>query len=568
MIRTCAILFCVLSTSVLIAAPVQRNSTAAGTMYGGDVTDQDWGRPVTSGDLDGDGYDDVITSASKAYGDVISRVYVFRGGPQAHGRGLVDVSSNGADQVILGAALNDNLGSSMATGDVNGDGIDDLVLCASNATFSGRVSAGFAYLILGGPTFFASATRDLAVTGSWHERMAGPVAGGDMGGSNAFGGLDAHAVAIGNLDGDSKGDILLGVHLANGAATESGRVYLIRGSKIAPPSWPNITLDLNVTTGYSARIDGKGQYDELGDCVLTGDLTGDGIDEIIIPNRNYSQALFGTEGAVHIFRGRTTWPASFNLGTTPADITLLGYREYDELGNAAAVGDFNDDGITDLASAAPGAELGTWTNQIGDGLIYGLFGSTNLQTGTITIDYATATPDFLLVGEYQESLGAEVSAGDFNGDGIDDLAAAEWFGGPETNGVVEVLFGRHFVGQPTFTANVNTDLHIVGAAQDRIGFSMGAADVNNDGLSEILFGTPFNNADRGTIYVYTHVTGDFDHNGALDLFDFAAFQACFTGTPALGSLGPGCFVFDYDLDTDIDEIDFATWLGNFTGPAL
>lgn len=552
----------VLTAGAAWAAPPVRPADDAGTVYLGALADHDWGRPLAAGDLDGDGYDEIIVGASESWGGLLSQVFVLRGAPGAHGLGSVDLSAGGSDQIILGAAIDDNLGCSIATGDVNGDEIDDLLICASTADLSGIEDRGIAYLIFGGPSFFDLTTRDLSDGANWDLRIIGPVAYGDMGGSNLFGGLDAQAAAVGRVNDDAYGDIILGVHLADGGATQSGRVYVIFGG----PYPSGFTLNLSSPSSYDVRIDGRDSYDELGTVVLTGDLTRDGLEELILPNEYASQGLFTSEGAVHIFRGRSAWASSYSLATSPADITLLGAREDDGLGAAAAVGDFNHDGLTDLAAAAPGADAGAFNDQIGDGFVYGLLGSALYQTGTYTIDYAIATPDFLLIGEFEENLGAEVSAGDFNADGIDDIAAAERFGGPQTNGVVEVLWGRDFTPGATFTANVDTDLRIVGAPQDRIGFSLAAADVNGDGLDEILFGTPFNNGYRGTAYVFTDATGDYDHDGDADLADFAGFQRCFTG-PSAGPLAGACVLCDLDLDEDIDPADFAAFALVLTGPS-
>jgi len=562
-VMACGLIAAYVAIQVALATPPERPASDAGAIYLGAVNGQDWGRPLAAGDLDGDGYDEVIVGASESWGGTLSRVYVVRGGPGRHASGTVDLSVVGCDQVILGAAVDDNLGCSIGTGDVTGDTIDDLLICASTADHAGIQDRGIAYLVFGGATFFDSATRDLSDTSQWDLRIIGPVASGDMGGANLFGGLDAHAAAIGRVNDDIYGDIILGVHLATGGGSQSGRVYVISGG----PFPSGFTLNLAVGSSYEVRIDGRSSYDELGTVVLAADLTGDGIDELILPNEYASQGLFTSEGAVHIFRGRADWPSLISLSAGPADITLLGAREDDVLGTAAAVGDFNNDGIMDLAVAAPGADAGAHNDQRGDGFVYGLLGSAAYQTGTHTIDYGSATPDFVLIGEFEENLGDEVSAGDFNGDGFDDIAASERFGGPQTNGVVEVLLGRVFAGGATFTANVDTDLRILGAAQDRIGFSLAASDVNGDGLDEVFFGTPFNNGDSGTVYVFTHASADCDSDGDHDLVDFACFQACFGG-PAGPTPAGLCALFDLDLDEDVDFSDFAEFASLLTGPGF
>ncbi len=560
------ILVSIMGISPALAAPVVRLSDDSGTIFEGAIADRDWGRPVASGDLDGDGWDEIIVSASEDFGDVMSFVYVMRGGPDATQQGIVQLMHVGADLTISGAALNDNLGSSVTTGDVNGDGYEDLLICASGADAGPRLRAGVAYLLYGGPSFFASSTRDMAVASDWDVKIEGPVTGGDMGASLFFGGGDSEAAAIGKLNLDSFGDIVLGVHLANGAASGAGRVYVILGEAFASGT----TLSLANAAHYDTLILGKGSLDELGDVVKTGDLTGDGLDELIIPNRNYSQASLAAEGAVLIIRGRAVWPASINFGGTPADITLLGINPYDNLGEDAALGDFNGDGILDLASSAPGVNPGTPDININDGVIYGLYGSNSLQIGTITIDYASAIPAFLIRGESNESMGAQIAAGDFNGDGYDDIAAGQRFGGPSINGTIDIVFGRNFTAGQTFDVNVNTDVRIVGNPSDRIGFSMGVADMDSNGAEEIVFGTPFNNGSfpniAGTAYVFSIIDGDFDANGVVDLEDFAVYQQCASSPSIAVPPADPCYVFDFMVDQNVDAGDMEGFVGQLDGP--
>lgn len=373
-----------------------------------------------------------------------------------------------------------------------------------------------------------------------------------MGGRNAFGGLDTQACAIGNLNNDAFGDLVFGVHLASGGATESGKVVV----RLGAPFFNGTTIDLSISTTGIITVNGDGQFDELGDAVVTGDLTGDGIDELIIPNGYFSQSFFDSEGAVHVFRGRTSWPSTFNLASAPADVTLLGNRAYDALGETAAVGDFDGDGLIDLIAAAPGGELGAFTNQIGDGLIYGMRGRTAWQTGTHLIDFATASPDFMLVGDPQKELGSSLAVGDINGDGFADILAGEWFGGPSNNGVVEVLLGRPLAGFQTYVAAIDTDLRIAGsAAQDRISFAVGKGDSDGDGRDEIIIGAPFNRGGRGTVYVMRVRYGDLDLDDDVAGDDAAAIMDCLQG-PDL-AVSYDCLSGDADSDRDVDLLDIA-----------
>ncbi len=556
----------VIGSGTTFAAPIERSGNDAGTIYQGAIADRDWGRPVAAGDLDGDGWDEIIVSASEVFGGVTSFVYVMRGGPNAADHGTIDLMAGGVDLTIAGAALDDNLGSSIAIGDVNGDQYNDLLICASGADAGPRASAGVAYLLYGGPSFFASATRNMAIIADWDVKIEGPVTGGDMGASLFFGGGDSEAAAIGKLNSDSFGDIVLGVHLANGAAGTAGRVYVVHGQAFTSGT----TLSLANGAHYNTVILGKGSLDELGDVVKVGDLTGDGLDELIIPNRNYSQGVLDAEGAVLIFRGRPAWSSVINLGSSAADITLLGVNPYDNLGEDAAVGDFNGDGIMDLATAAPGANLGPPDINVNDGFIYGFLGSTSYQTGTFTIDYASASPDFLIRGESNQSMGAQFSAGDFNGDGYDDVAAGQRFGGPSVNGTIDIVFGRDFTAGQLFEVNVNTDVRIIGAPSDRIGFSMSAADVDSNGADEVVFGTPFNNGsfpnNAGTVYVFSIIDGDHDANGVVDLQDFAVYQQC-ASTPSI-AIPPAdeCYVFDFLVDQNVDAADMEGFAEQLDGP--
>ena len=559
--RPLSALILLTTVAAAMAAPRPIDSVDTGAIIRGPVAGDDWGRPLSAGDFDGDGFDDLVVSASESYGSSTSRVFVLRGAPGFHGQGLLDLMATTPDVVITAAQLDDNLGGAVAAGDINGDTIDDLLIVASLADFGGLSDRGIAYVIYGGASFFATPARDLATAGHWDLRLLGPVAAGDMGGASSFGGGDGEGAAIGNLNGDIYGDIVLGVHLADGNRTDCGRVYVKFGSSFASGT----TLDMSTSAGYDVQIRGDFEYDELGLVCKTGDITGDGLDEVIAATRWGSQGLFTSEGVAYIFRGRAVWPAFFNMYTGVADIEIRGGRDDDNLGESLAVGDFNGDGVCDLASGAPGADAGAYNDQRGDGIVYGLLGNAQYQTGTHFIDYGITPADFTLVGDFEENLGTLVTSADYNGDGYDDIAAAERFAGPNINGVVEVLFGRSFLPGQSFKAAVDTDVRITGAASDRIGFSLTSANTNGDALAEVVFGTPFNNGNAGTVYVHTHVSGDADQNQRVDMMDLAILQPCI-GTVFSAPATLPCVLLDYSLDEQVDGADLPGLAAWMTGP--
>eukprot|EP01030_Chromulinospumella_sphaerica_P018927 gene18927-biopygen16746 len=200
---------------------------------------------------------------------------------------------------ITGAAGGDQSGFSVASaGDVNGDGIDDLIIGAISADPNGVVDAGASYVVFGSAAGFAADLNLAALDGTNGFRING-VATLDRSG---------RTVASGDVNGDGIGDLIIGAQGANANGTDSGAVYVVFGkdTAVAGAFAAELSLSaLNGTTGF--RISGAGTNQQIGDAVASaGDINGDGYDDVIVGRftsggtyqTGVSYVVFGKDPAV------------------------------------------------------------------------------------------------------------------------------------------------------------------------------------------------------------------------------------------------------------------------------
>lgn len=477
----------------------QMEASARALVIYGATGGEYFGRPILAVDLDGDGADDLVVGADRWSFDGGARptLYVFQGGRSLLGRGEVALATESADVVILGDTGSDNLASSLAAGDINGDGFQDLIATDSTLTVSGRVRAGAAFVLFGDGDFFGKATYDLAL-GDWDLKILGAAAGDDLGGDNLLGGMLSTGVASGDLNGDGVDDIALGAHLADAnGRSDSGKVYIIFGDSGLTSG---MTIDL--ASQADVTILANETINEFGSALAIGDINADGIADLIAGYHYGSSGTFTSEGRVYGFYGRSSFPSTINLASVNPDVRILGASEDDELGERVAVSDLDGDGVLDLIATAGG-----WNADAG--AVYGFFGRSGFPS---LISLSSQSPDFFVQGQdVGNAIGSTLIAGDFNGDGIGDFMFSARDGerpGRNAEGRTFIIFGRRSGLPGVFQVSGDEADVIINGGVDgyQLGDWLGAGDLDGDGADEILIAAPFVDSSRGRLLVFDLTT--------------------------------------------------------------
>jgi FG-GAP-like repeat/FG-GAP repeat len=415
-------------------------STPALTLTGENDNDVFGGDVATAGDVNADGYADVIVGALyyPAHTDK-GRAYVYMGGPG----GLSATPS----LTLTGENDVNYFGASVATaGDVNGDGYADVIVGAWH--YPGSVTmTGRAYIYLGGPSGL-SATPALTLTGT-----------------DNFEGFGFPVASAGDVNRDGYADVLVGALDAN----YSGRVYIYMGGPGGLSATPALTLT------------GENDSDFFADsAAYAGDVNGDGYADVIVGADGY----LSYTGRLYLYLGGPS-----GLSQTPA-LSLTSQNTGDYFGRSVATaGDVNGDGYADIIVGAP-----ILNDPARKGKAYVYLGGPN---------GLSPTPALTLTGENAgDVFGSSVAtAGNINGDGYSDIiVGASGYSSGSRTGRAYIYLGGPGGLSPTAALTL-TGENVGDRFGSSVAT---AGNVNGDGYSDVIVGAGnyLGGSRRGRAYLY------------------------------------------------------------------
>jgi Ca2+-binding RTX toxin-like protein len=443
---------------------------------------------ASAGDVNGDGYDDLIIGSSRAdpNGGNSGASYVVFGKASGFAASLNLSTLDGINGFkVSGEVAGDRSGVSVASaGDVNGDGYDDLIIGAYMADPNGNAS-GASYVVFGKASGFVADLDPSTLDGTSGFRLIGGAAGDRSGYSVA---------SAGDVNGDGYDDLIIGAYGADANGSNSGASYVVFGKA----SGFAASLDLSTLDGTNGfRISGETSLDQAGRSVASaGDVNGDGYDDLII-GVYQADPNGANSGASYVVFGKASgFTANLNPSTLDGTngFQVNGEAAEDRSGRSvASAGDINGDGYDDLIIGASEAD----PNGPFSGASYVVFGKASGFTANLNLSTLDGTSGFRINGEAtaDQSGRSVASAGDINGDGYDDLiigARTSDANGSES-GASYVVFGKAsgFAASLDLSTLVGTNgFQINGAsANDYSGYSVASAgDINGDGYDDLIIG--------------------------------------------------------------------------------
>jgi len=400
-------------------------------------------------------------------------------------------------------------------GDVDGDGVDDLL---SSAMWANSYTGG-AYLVSGPITASANFT-DVGIwigggTGAYEGGRAMGIAEGTddgyedvlMGAPDAsqydavvifgpiednltFNGADlrmyctpaiecGHGADFQDVTGDGIADAIVGAGEETHGGSSSGSLYFLFGPLSAGE------IDLRET--HDAELIGESAGVETGRRVWAqGDFDGDGIGDLLAA-ASYDSTSGLYAGAVWAVEG----PFSGAVAIADVGAKILGESAEDYMGETIGMGDIDGDGLTD-------AMVASYTHARYDGAVY-------VINGPISGTISTSDADVIVRGESREGMGTSASIGDVDGDGVGELlVGAAYDDSAERDAGAAYLYQGPMEG--SYLTSDAAHAFFGEARNDSAGLGTRIADLDADGRGEVIIGAPAESSGgsaAGAVYLFS-----------------------------------------------------------------
>ena len=541
------------------------------------VVDGGFGQVVASGDFHGDGRPDLAVASAQEGAEASpapGAIFIFNSTDQGIAAGIV---------IDLGPGARADARRTLATGDFNGDGFDDLAVGAPGATVGNEaIPSGAVFMFEGSmlgllPNVSRALTPSLA-----RDEQNEP--------GDAFG----SALATADINGDGRLDLAVGApgKTREGVA-EAGVVFLFRGS---PDQVVGERRLLEARGTLEQTLNGFGNNeagDRFGDALAAADFDGDGTVDLAVgaPGEAPADGPAGS-GLVFVFRGMR---GGFmpDRGLDQGERLVVAddrarirsdNESGDRFGSALATGDFNGDGTADLAVAAPGETLTAGAVFVFRGAMAGLEPDRRLTQDAIRLP---TSGENRFISEPGDRFGSTLAVGDFDGDmrddlaigmpgdaieadlseerqnplsGNRDLAAALALLGREQppgggSGFVLVFRGGEDGLRGSRALSQLNGFLLLDRSGDHFGLGLAAADMNGDGRADLAVGAPGKTAagtsGAGVVFLFGGTDGGLRGQQLVD----ATLQNANAERAEVGGEAGGGAPTDVDIDRDAARAD-------------
>ncbi|MBW1597814.1 integrin alpha [Streptomyces sp. JJ38] len=401
---------------------------------------------------------------------------------------------------VPGAAeANDYFGNSFASADFDADGYADLAVSSPFEAIGTTGGAGWVTVHYGSSTGIHGSRAE-----GFHEDTPG------IPGTTYWDEIFGYSLAAGDLNDDGYGDLVIGQPLDHaGGGSNAGTLRVIFGSSSGLDAASAIWIDQD-----TPNVPGVPEAeDRFGEQLAIGDIDGDGLNDLVVTTLGEQIQGSSDRGSIHVLFGPFSDAPARGGYIDSGNIDGIGQFA----GSALALGQFNDDAYLDVA-------IGVSDEKVGEDGAAGRLAVFYADENGLSHDdfelFDQDTPGIAGGPEAEDYFASSLAAGDFDGDGIDDLVLgmrSEAIGSATGSGASLILFGNPTGGISTTGAVwIDQDTPSVPGVvykHDHFGWTVGALDTDGNGRDEALIGAPGNAA--GTVTVVKASPGSLESAVAL-----------------------------------------------------